>query len=336
MLTMKLTRYSTIGIILIGLGIALFSLNFYTWLQSRNNLLPIYQRSNLGKQKLEPNSLYDSVETFVLFVGYARSGHSLIAAILDSHPEIVIANEFHLLAHFNSFYQDPNEESYSRRLRIFSALHSLSHNQSIYGNRSPNNTRGYSYHISGSWQGKYRNQIKVIGDKKGSGTAAILAYAEGRQHLQELQKTVVAPVKLIHVIRNPFDNIVTICIKSGLVQEIIPRNKVRNEKAIDFCIQKYFSHALTVQRLHEMSKYPILDVYSRDLIAKPRETLHKLCDFLGVPCYDEFVNSTVKILYSKPSKTRYSVHWTEEQKKRVTIEIRKFKFLKSYFSFDSA
>ena len=114
-----------------------------------------------GKQKLEPNSLYDSVETFVLFVGYARSGHSLIAAILDSHPEIVIANEFHLLAHFNSFYQDPNEESYSRRLRIFSALHSLSHNQSIYGNRSPNNTRGYSYHISGSWQGKYRNQIKV-------------------------------------------------------------------------------------------------------------------------------------------------------------------------------
>ena len=85
-----------------------------------------------------------------------------------------------------------------------------------------------------------------------------------------------------------------------------------------------------------MSKYPILDVYSRDMIAKPRETLQKLCDFLGVPCYDEFVNSTIKILYSKPSKTSYSVHWTEEQKKRVTIEIRKFKFLKSYISFDSA
>ena len=85
-----------------------------------------------------------------------------------------------------------------------------------------------------------------------------------------------------------------------------------------------------------MSKYPILDVYSRDMIAKPRETLQKLCDFLGVPCYDEFVNSTIKILYSKPSKTRYSVHWTKEQKKRITIEIRKLKFLKSYFSFDSA
>ena len=114
-----------------------------------------------GKQKLQHNSLYDSVETFVLFVGYARSGHSLIAAILDSHPEIIISNEFHLLASFNKFYQDPNEGMYSRRLRIFSALHSLSYNQSIHGKRSPNNKRGYSYYIPGSWQGKYRNEIKV-------------------------------------------------------------------------------------------------------------------------------------------------------------------------------
>ena len=114
-----------------------------------------------GKQKLEHNSLYDSVKTFVLFVGYARSGHSLIAAILDSHPEIIISNEFHLLASFNSFYQDPNEGSYSRRLRIFSSLHSLSHNQSIHGIRAPNYKHGYSYYIPGSWQGKYRNEIKA-------------------------------------------------------------------------------------------------------------------------------------------------------------------------------
>ena len=84
-----------------------------------------------------------------------------------------------------------------------------------------------------------------------------------------------------------------------------------------------------------MSKYPILDVYSRDVIAKPRETLRKLCDYLHVTCYDEFVTSTLKILYSKPSKTRYSVEWTDEQKKRVTNEINKLEFLKPYFSFNS-
>ena len=63
----------------------------------------------------------------------------------------------------------------------------------------------------------------------------MLAHPEGRQHLQELQKTVMAPVKLIHVIRNPFDNIATICIKSGRVQELKPRNKVNQLLSSLFC-----------------------------------------------------------------------------------------------------
>ena len=84
-----------------------------------------------------------------------------------------------------------------------------------------------------------------------------------------------------------------------------------------------------------MSKYPILDVYSRDTIAKPRETLHKLCNFLSVTCYDEFITLASKILYSKPSRTRYSVQWTNKQKEKVINETAKYEFLKSVFSFDS-
>ncbi|XP_020620367.1 uncharacterized protein LOC110058117 [Orbicella faveolata] len=219
MLTMKFTSYTIIWLTLLGLGIALFLMNYFTWPQSRNDFPSIYQLNDLEKLDLKRNSPYDGVESFVLFVGYPRSGHSLIAAILDSHPDIIIPNEVHILAKFKSFYKDPNEESYSRRLRIFSALHSHSYSQSIQGKRSPNNRLGYSYYIPGSWQGQYRNQIKVIGDKQGSGTAAILGQRKGLQDLQELQKTVEVPVKLIHVIRNPFDNIATICKKSRAVQD---------------------------------------------------------------------------------------------------------------------
>ena len=44
---------------------------------------------------LEPrlNTLYDGVETFVLFMGHAWSGLSLIGAILDAHLEIINKNE---------------------------------------------------------------------------------------------------------------------------------------------------------------------------------------------------------------------------------------------------
>ena len=45
---------------------------------------------------------------------------------LDSHPEIILANEFNVLEKFQDFTKDPNEDIYSRRLRIFSEMHSTS------------------------------------------------------------------------------------------------------------------------------------------------------------------------------------------------------------------
>ena len=33
------------------------------------------------------------MHAFCLFVGYSRSGHSLVGALLDAHPEITIAHQ---------------------------------------------------------------------------------------------------------------------------------------------------------------------------------------------------------------------------------------------------
>ena len=112
-------------------------------------------------QDLKHNAQYDSIEALVLFVGYPRSGHTLIASILDSHPEMIIANEFNLLEKFQDFTKDPNEDVYSRRYRIFSELHSTSKRQTVSGCRAPSCRRSYTYNIPGSWQGKYKNQLKV-------------------------------------------------------------------------------------------------------------------------------------------------------------------------------
>ena len=63
--------------------------------------------------------LYQNVETFSLFVGHLRSGNSLVAAILDSHPEIIISGEFNLLYKLNSFFMDPSETDDEGKLRTF-------------------------------------------------------------------------------------------------------------------------------------------------------------------------------------------------------------------------
>ena len=46
-----------------------------------------------GHLELRLNTLYDGVETFVLFMSHAWSGLSLIGAILDAHLEIINKNE---------------------------------------------------------------------------------------------------------------------------------------------------------------------------------------------------------------------------------------------------
>ena len=43
---------------------------------------------------LLPESTVNSVEKFVFFVGYRRSGHSMIGSVMDAHPDMIIAHEY--------------------------------------------------------------------------------------------------------------------------------------------------------------------------------------------------------------------------------------------------
>ena len=111
--------------------------------------------------------------------------------------------------------------------------------------------------------------------------------------------------------------------------------QVRNTTALDFCIDFYFTKVRTVQYLRDLRYYQILNVCSRDLLTNPRRTLQMLCDFVGVSCYNEFVELATRDLYSKSSRSRYLIEWSNEQKEKVMEEIQKYSFLKSLFSFDS-
>ena len=110
---------------------------------------------------------------------------------------------------------------------------------------------------------------------------------------------------------------------------------MRNTTALDWCIDDNFIKVPTVRYLRDLSHHQILNVYNRDLIANPRGTLQMLCDFVSVSCYTAFVELAKNDLYSKLSRTRYMIEWSNERKEKVTREIQKFYCLKSHFSFES-
>ena len=146
---------------------------------------------------------------FLFFVGYARSGHSIIASMLDAHPNVVIAHEYAL---FVKWKHDPAQQS--NKTWLFNTLYNNSRFSVYRGLRTQQALKkGYTFAIPGTWQGRYDTStgISVIGDKSGGMTAQV--FRKNWKHFislyQDSQNTVQVPVHVIHVVRNPYDNIAT-------------------------------------------------------------------------------------------------------------------------------
>lgn len=139
------------------------------------------------------SKLFHNIETFTMFVGYPRSGHSLIGSLLDAHPNILIAHELHALKLIRAGF-DKNQ--------LFQLLMENSQTMAAKGRRHS----GYSYEVSNQWQGRF-STLKVIGDKKGASSAMQLRTSPGL--FDFLKATLDLEVKLIHVIRNPYDVLTT-------------------------------------------------------------------------------------------------------------------------------
>ena len=110
--------------------------------------------------------LYDGVETFVMFIGYPRSSHSLVGAILDAHPEIIITHEYNVLQRWEQYRSSELKKKNLQKYALFYDLHQHSKKQARLGIRAPPRTwsRGkfhYNYNVQGLWQGKYDKRIKV-------------------------------------------------------------------------------------------------------------------------------------------------------------------------------
>ena len=104
--------------------------------------------------------------------------------------------------------------------------------------------------------------------------------------------------------------------------------------ALNGAIKSFFELTETNEKIKKLyGDQAVLDILSHELISKPEETMKEICSFLGVRCEEDYLHQAENILFGKPSITRTTVVWTEEQKQRVYKEMKKYSFLQS-FNFD--
>ena len=134
---------------------------------------------------------FRDVEHFVFFIGYPHSGSTLVGSLLNSHPEIVISHEASILR-----YVKPG----ITRQQLFALVLEGEKRFAAVG-------RGWmniDYDFPGTHQGTFEH-LRVVGDKH--------AHRASRQIqndplvLDRLRRIVSVPIRVLHLTRNPFDNI---------------------------------------------------------------------------------------------------------------------------------
>ena len=250
----------------------------------------------------------ESPARFVAFVGYSRSGHSLVGSLLDAHPDAVVAHELHALKHL------------AAGQNFDTVLHAIRQNARVFQIMGRSYT-GYDYAIPGQWQGTCRQPL-IVGDKKGNGSTRFL-----RRHPEALDRIlarVPVPVSLIHVIRNPYDNIATKALRTG--------RHPREAAAI------YFANARKIAELKACESLHIHDVDLDSLIADPRSVLRDLVKALGLnPMEPGYLDACAEILFKSPSRTRDRIKWPGGLIHSIDERLTEINFLAHYAGqFDSS
>jgi hypothetical protein len=246
--------------------------------------------------------MYDRVQKYCMFVGYPRSGHSLVGSLLDAHPNALIAHELDALGFLSRGYG---------RNRLF---YLIERNSLEFG-RVGRSWTGYQYDVEGQWQGSFDKDLLVIGDKKGGMSSRRLQ--DDPELISRLREVIQIPVNFIHVVRNPFDNISTIA----------NRNKTTLEEAADF----YFSLCETNQRMKEETEAAFfLEFKLEELIENPRSIISQMCQFMGIEPNSDYLTACEAVLFERPKKTRDSMNWSTRLVDKVMEQISRYDFLTGY------
>ncbi|KAK3732913.1 hypothetical protein QZH41_012671 [Actinostola sp. cb2023] len=296
----------------------------------------IYTTGYAGKisiitgKPLASNDDYDHVQSFVLFIGYPRSGHTLVSTLIDAHPNAIIANEFDLIGRWEN-WKPENRNKYF----LFDQLYKNSRMEAEKGYRSPAGNILFNFYVPGQFQGKFQGTLKVIGAKKGGRTTRLMTKKKRMKVTDTIMKTVDVTFKFLHVVRNPYDNIATMLLREKKMRLKISKDfKFNDSEALDQEILKYFNLASRNQFLAKKYGKNLLEIQSTELIRRPKEILKKICKFLDLTCGQKYLEDCVKIIFKEPSLTRYNVVWTNEQKRKVKQAMKRFSFLKR-FTFES-
>jgi hypothetical protein len=274
-------------------------------LRAKAHVVKSYVRSyRWARQKTDR---FHDVNQYCLFVGHARSGGSLLGGLVDAHPNAVIADEVDIFPYLQAGFE---------REQVFHILLERSQHQASQGRSKAGRETQHSFFVPGQWQGRYET-LQVIGNRKaGISTQHLRQNPDSYAQLRRLLGDKIN-LKVIFSVRNPFDTVSTMHIRSG-------RDLING-------IDNYFSNCSTIEVLRKsLPSTDFLAVRHEELLLHPAAELTQICRFLGLPALPDYIQACSSILYRAPARSRNKVDWSPELVETVSARIGQYEFLQGY------
>jgi hypothetical protein len=248
---------------------------------------------------------FAQVRTFCFFVGHNKSGTSLLGGLLDAHHAIVLADELDVLRYVEAGFT---------REQIFHLVERGSRSEARKGRVTARRLQPYSYRVPGQWQGHTRVPLAVGDSTSGASTRRLSARRDLTERVRALMPGV--DLRLIQVIRNPFDPISLMMVRGG--------------RSFANAIDHYFAACEALARIRRAEGAALLPVRYEDFVGEPVGGLSSLCAFLGVDPDRDYVDACASIVRPQPDRGRELVPWTRSWIDDVERRLARFDFLEGY------
>ena len=297
-----------------------------------------------------PDAAYfDDIHTMALVSYFPRSGSSLLGYLLTAHPDMVVANEparqGEALYDKVPFIVLLNYILYIDKMR-FEDARKIRHSQTPEGISDSNNPVKRTYNqqeryisVPNQWQARCES-LKVIGIKNSLPLAESLLEEAVLEKLKEnLKKAKIRRLRFIFTVRNPYDMIATDVVYWAGNRRLRVVTQGDVNKMLDYKIKISFPIMCKqgkelfelMQPTNMLSKSTnILINRHEDLVASPVKQLTKLCKFLKVPYPRDYLEDCASVIRKKTNKSRYELHWSDEQKEEVKKIIEEYDFFSGY------
>tara|TARA_R110000751_G_scaffold5489_3_gene24997 strand:+ start:2443 stop:3195 length:753 start_codon:yes stop_codon:yes gene_type:complete len=242
---------------------------------------------------------------WLTFVGEGRSGHTILSAILGSHPNARISEEQKYISKWN---QGSDEWSRGR------TLHHLM-NSGLGGERARLGLKGILEH---------EEPLLLVGDKCGwDAVNEIRKRGAPSNLISQFGDHMGLPVKTIVSLRNPLDNIA-----NWVLSPKYARMYPDEEQRATIMIRRYRRfHNAAVDVLEGQDTFFL---YNDELISNPEETIISLAAWAGLPAHLAWVKTCASGVFREPNESRKNVNWSPENLERVTQMIESNPLLERY------